>query len=137
MAERDQARHRPQGVAGTWPPRGAAQAGSLAPSGAPAWTSLLEQLRALVRAEAGAGRLLPWVPVAFGSGIALYFFADHEPVLWVAAAAAIALVLGAVSLRRTRLFAEASAFHSMVSSAIFCASMMSPTASSPCGAKHH
>jgi hypothetical protein len=40
-------------------------------------------------------------------------------------------------VRRTRLFAEASAFHSMVSSAIFCASMMSPTASSPCGAKHH
>jgi 4-hydroxyphenylacetate 3-monooxygenase len=39
--------------------------------------------------------------------------------------------------RKTRLFAEASAFHSMVSSAIFCASMTSPTASSPCGAKHH
>ena len=43
--------------------------------------SLLERLRAWVRAEAGAGRLLPWVPVAFGAGIALYFTASHEPVL--------------------------------------------------------
>ena len=34
----------------------------------------------LARAEAGAGRLLPWVPVAFGTGIAFYFAADHEPV---------------------------------------------------------
>ena len=29
-------------------------------------------------AEAGAGRLLPWVPVAFGVGIAFYFAAGHE-----------------------------------------------------------
>ena len=31
----------------------------------------LETLRQWARAEAGAGRLLPWVPVAFGTGIAL------------------------------------------------------------------
>jgi competence protein ComEC len=36
-------------------------------------------LRAWICAEAGAGRLLPWVPVAFGTGIALYFTADREP----------------------------------------------------------
>ena len=34
-----------------------------------------------MRAEAGAGRLLPWMPVAFGTEIALYFTADREPVL--------------------------------------------------------
>ena len=44
------------------------------------------KLREWVRAEAGAGRLLPWVPVAFGVGIALYFTADHEPVASVTAA---------------------------------------------------
>jgi competence protein ComEC len=64
-------------------------------------------MRGWMRAEAGAGRLLPWVPVAFGSGIALYFAADHEPVLWVVGATATALMLGAVLLRRSRLFAPA------------------------------
>ena len=56
------------------------------------WPPLVETLRRWVRAEAGAGRLLPWVPVAFGTGIAFYFAADHEPVLPVAAIAAIALL---------------------------------------------
>src|ERR1700748_259246 len=102
MAERDGAGRRAQGVAGTWPPRGAAQAGSLAPSGAPAWASFLEKLRAWVRAGAGAGRLLPWVPVAYGAGIALYFTAAHEPVVWVAMAMAAALGIVAILLRRSR-----------------------------------
>jgi competence protein ComEC len=83
MAERDGAGspHRTQGVAGTWPPRGAAQGAISAPSPSRAWSSLLERLRAWVRTEAGAGRLLPWVPIAFGAGIALYFTASHEPVV--------------------------------------------------------
>ncbi|SEN31101.1 ComEC/Rec2 family competence protein [Bradyrhizobium sp. OK095] len=98
---------RSQGLAGTWPVGRATSAGGLAPAGFDLWTSLAETLRAWVRAEAGAGRLLPWVPVAFGCGIALYFAADHEPVLWVVASTAVALVLGAVLLRRSRLFAPA------------------------------
>ncbi len=98
---------RPRATAGTWPPRGTAQAGSLAPSGAPAWASFLEKLRAWVRAEAGAGRLLPWVPVAYGSGIALYFTASRESVLWVALATAVALCVVAVLLRRSRFFVAA------------------------------
>jgi competence protein ComEC len=102
MAERGRART--QGVAGTWPPRGAAQAGGIAPSGFVIWSSLSDQLRAWIRAEAGAGRLLPWVPVAFGTGIAFYFTADHEPVLSVAAVTAAALCLTAFLLRRQRLF---------------------------------
>ncbi|MGY3409649.1 hypothetical protein ACVWZV_005762 [Bradyrhizobium sp. GM5.1] len=95
------------GIAGTWPAGRAASAGGLAPAGLDLWTSLAETLRAWLRAEAGAGRLLPWVPVAFGCGIALYFSADHEPVLWVVATTAIALLLGAALLRRSRLFAPA------------------------------
>jgi competence protein ComEC len=48
--------------------------------------------------------LLPWVPIAFGTGIALYFTADHEPVAWVAAATAAALCVTALLLRRHALF---------------------------------
>jgi len=106
MAERGGPRRRTQGVAGTWPPRGAAQGAVLAPSGA-AWSSFLERLQAWVRAEAGAGRLLPWVPVAFGAGIALYFTAAREPVLSVSIATAVALGMAAFLLRRSRFFVAA------------------------------
>jgi competence protein ComEC len=61
-------------------------------------------LREWVRAEAGAGRLLPWVPIAFGTGIALYFAAEHEPVLPVAAATAAMLGVAAFLLRRNKFF---------------------------------
>src|SRR5512140_694424 len=102
MAERGSART--QGYAGTWPPRGAAQAGGIAPSGFGAWSSLVAQLRQWIAAEAGAGRLLPWVPVAFGTGIAVYFAADHEPVLPVAVLTAAVLCATAFFLRRQKLF---------------------------------
>jgi competence protein ComEC len=104
MAERGGAPGRTQGIAGTWPPRGAAQAGPLAPSGLSAFPSFIETLRSWVRAEAGAGRLLPWVPVAFGTGIACYFAADREPVLGVAAVAAIMFCTAAFLLRRRKIF---------------------------------
>ena len=93
-----------QGIAGTWPPRGAAGASGLAPAGFDAWSALAAKLRAWVRAEAGPGRLLPWVPIAFGSGIALYFAADREPVLPVTVAVAVALCIGAILARRQKLF---------------------------------
>ncbi|MGC0396150.1 competence protein ComEC [Bradyrhizobium liaoningense] len=96
---------RSQGVAGTWPVGRAAPAGGFAPAGLGVWPAIVETLREWARAEAGPGRLLPWVPVAFGGGIALYFAADHEPVLWVVVATAAVLALGAVLLRRSRLFA--------------------------------
>jgi competence protein ComEC len=94
-------------IAGTWPTGRTASAGGFAPAGFGAWPAIAGTLREWAGTEAGAGRLLPWVPVAFGAGIALYFAADHEPVLWVVAATAIALMLGAVLLRRSRLFAPA------------------------------
>jgi competence protein ComEC len=47
------------------------------------------------------------VPVAFGTGIALYFTATHEPVLWVALGAAIALCVVALLARRHRFFSVA------------------------------
>ena len=104
MAEQGDFSGRKRGYAGTWPPRAAAPIGGLAPSRPAFWPPLIETLRAWARAEAGAGRLLPWVPVAFGSGIAFYFAADHEPVLSVAAALAIVLCAVAVLLRRQKFF---------------------------------
>jgi len=101
MAERGRARA--QGYAGTWPPREAARAPGFTPSGF-AWSSLVTKLREWIRAEAGAGRLLPWVPIAFGTGIAFYFTADHEPVLSVAALTAAALCAAAFLLRRQKIF---------------------------------
>src|ERR1700720_1562771 len=104
MAERGGSSGRTQGFAGTWPPRTAAQAGGFAPSGFGAWSSFIEKLRAWIRAEAGAGRLLPWVAVAFGPGIAFFFAADHEPVASVTAVAATAFGVAAFLLRRQKVF---------------------------------
>ena len=104
MAEQGDTPGRRRGYAGTWPPRATAQAGGYAPSGFDAWTRLVGTLREWVLAEAGPGRLLPWVPVAFGTGIAFYFAAEHEPVLPVAAATGIALCAAAFLLRRQKVF---------------------------------
>ncbi|HZD88565.1 MAG TPA: ComEC/Rec2 family competence protein, partial [Pseudolabrys sp.] len=51
-----------------------------------------------IAAELAPGRLVPWLPVAFGFGIVLYFTADREPAWWAALAlgvTGIALALGA------------------------------------------
>lgn len=63
---------RSQGVAGTWPVGRAAPAGGFAPAGFGVWPAIVETAREWVRAEAGAGRLLPWVPVAFRRHRALF-----------------------------------------------------------------
>jgi len=102
MAERG--REGRGGYAGTWPQPGAAQAGGLAPSGLGVWSALSAKLREWIAAEAGAGRLVPWVPVAFGVGIAFYFTADHEPVRWVTATTATILAAAAFALRRHKIF---------------------------------
>jgi competence protein ComEC len=47
------------------------------------------KLREWAIAEVGAGRLLPWFAVGFGTGIILYFTAEHEPALWAASAAVL------------------------------------------------
>ncbi|VIO74842.1 ComE operon protein 3 [Bradyrhizobium ivorense] len=104
MAEQGTTPGGKRGYAGTWPPRAAAPAGGYAPDRPSIWPPLVETLRQWARAEAGAGRLLPWVPVAFGTGIAFYFAAEREPMLPAAAAVAIALCALAVLLRRQRLF---------------------------------
>lgn len=108
MAEPGRPQRASQGIAGTWPTTGrTASAGGFVPVGFGVWPAIVGRLREWAKAEAGAGRLFPWVPIAFGCGIALYFAADHEPVLWVVATTAMALAFGAVLLRRSRWFAPA------------------------------
>jgi len=107
MAEPGRPQRASQGIAGTWPTGRAATAGGFLPAGSGLFPAIIGALREWAKAEAGAGRLFPWVPVAFGCGIALYFAADHEPVLWVAAATAVGLALGAILLRRSRWLAPA------------------------------
>ena len=107
MAEPGRPQRASQGIAGTWPVGRTTSAGGFVPAGFGAWPAIVGTLREWAKAEAGAGRLFPWVPIAFGCGIALYFAADHEPVLWVVAATAVGLAFGAVLLRRSRWFAPA------------------------------
>ena len=107
MAEQGHTPGGRRGYAGTWPPRAAVPAGGYAPSVLGAWPPFAETIRQWARAEAGAGRLLPWVPVAFGTGIAFYFAADHEPLLPVAVAVAVLLCAVAFMLRRQKFFAAA------------------------------
>ena len=58
------------------------------------------RIRAWAAAEIGAGRLFPWFAVAFGSGIVLYFSADHEPASWAAVLAAAIAAIAVIFLRR-------------------------------------
>ena len=57
-------------------------------------------LRAWALAEIGAGRLVPWLAIAFGTGIVLYFTADREPAIWAAGLVAVVAIAVALSARR-------------------------------------
>lgn len=89
------------GRAITWPPRGAVRDVSRSEDNS---VSLIEKIRSWTAAESGPGRLLPWVPVAFGAGIAVYFAADREPIAWVVAITAAFLCIAAFAARRSRIF---------------------------------
>ena len=89
----------------TWPVSGDVRAAVGSARDASLWSSLVARLREWLRAEAGDGRLLPWVPIAFGIGIALYFSADREPVAWLTAIVAVVLFGIAFLLRHRKAFA--------------------------------
>ena len=56
------------------------RAGLMLPEGLAARAAWLGRLIAQwAAAEVAPGRLLPWLPVAFGFGIVAYFTADREP----------------------------------------------------------
>jgi competence protein ComEC len=77
------------------------RAGLLLPAGFAVSTGRLrEYLDRLATAELAPGRLLPWLPVAFGFGIVVYFTADREPAWWAAATLALIGVAIAIAARR-------------------------------------
>ncbi|MGE3148126.1 MAG: ComEC/Rec2 family competence protein [Pseudorhodoplanes sp.] len=97
-------RRRLRGLTGTWPVDGE-RARVL-----PVWSlprfapPIAAHLKSWIEAESIPGRLMPWLPVCFGIGIALYFAAPREPHGWagltltlVCAAAAFACRARAVA----------------------------------------
>jgi competence protein ComEC len=62
-----------------------------------------DAIRNAALSEVAAGRLLPWIPVAFGFGIVLYFTADHEPSLYAALALSLVTAALAFALRHRTL----------------------------------
>ena len=66
-------------------------------AGAPDWR---EWLSRCVRQEVEQRRLFPWIAVAFGIGILLFFAADGRPALWAPLGAGVAATAAAVLARR-------------------------------------
>ncbi len=85
---------RPWGVAGDRPilawPLGFAEFAPRAARGIREWVAV----------ETGPGRLVPWLAIAFGCGIAVYFAADREPAPWAAVLMLAAAVTATVLCRR-------------------------------------
>jgi len=74
-----------RGRVGTWDDAERRRRAFVWPDSLPGFGPAIEQLRNWAIADTGPGRLLPWLPVAFGLGIALYFAVDREPALRYAA----------------------------------------------------
>jgi competence protein ComEC len=68
---------------------------------APEWLDRLNDFlgRAWAIAEAGPGRLVPWLAIAFGFGVVIYFTADREPSAWAAAILLAAAIIAAILAR--------------------------------------
>jgi competence protein ComEC len=80
-----------------WPGSGARPAWGAAPPRAA--FVVATRLRQWAAEEIAAGHLLPWLAVAYGAGIVLYFTAEHEPAWWAATSLAAACMAVAVLLR--------------------------------------
>jgi competence protein ComEC len=79
------------GRARTWPEASAAWARRAFPLPALHWGEIAgHRLRLWLSADAAPGRLVPWLAIAYGFGIVLYFTADREPALWAGIASACA-----------------------------------------------
>jgi competence protein ComEC len=97
MAERGKAR----GRAETWDVAGKRRAAGAWPSSFAQFRQrLAEHLQRWAMAEVAPGRLVPWLAVAFGTGIVLYFTAETEPAWWAASALAVGCTVIAILARR-------------------------------------
>lgn len=108
-----------RGQAATWPPRAPAGYGPAFPWwGGHPWfgAAPFAYVRLWLAEEVAPGRLIPWLPIAFASGILVYFAAQHEPIVIPAPALALALILAAILAR-----ARPVAFPLLVAAAAACA----------------
>lgn len=101
MADWGRGRGGGRGRVGTWDlaerrRRALAWGGSLADFG----RAFAERLRNWAIADTGPGRLLPWLPVAYGLGIAIYFTAGREPAWWAGTGLAALCCAIAIAARR-------------------------------------
>src|SRR5215472_13345308 len=72
-----------RGQTATWPPRASAGYGPAFPwfGGRPRFGAApFAHVRLWLAEEVAPGRLIPWLPVAFATGILVYFAAQHEPI---------------------------------------------------------
>jgi competence protein ComEC len=106
MREQDKGRERPRAGARLWPT--GIRAGAAAPGFLDEISDWLRsagtRIREWLAFDLAPGRLVPWIPIAFGIGVALYFTADTEPALWAALIATI-LALSICIAARARLLA--------------------------------
>ncbi|NVO14005.1 MAG: ComEC/Rec2 family competence protein [Rhodoplanes sp.] len=109
MSEPDRARGRVGASrAGTWPVAGEPTMGVAGRRRTVPLPSRLDdlahavgtQLAAWGQAELAPGRLFPWLPIGFATGVVLYFAAETEPALWAAGLAFAAAFVAAVAARR-------------------------------------
>ncbi len=80
---------------------GAAQPRAMAwPSApAPSFSGARENIQRCLISDAAAGRLMPWLPIAFGIGVVFYFTSPSEPNRWVAPCLTAVLALAAILAR--------------------------------------
>jgi competence protein ComEC len=99
-----------RGRAQTWPDAARRRRILTWPSIADFGRALADRLREWMAADTVAGRLLPWLPVAFGFGIVLYFTAEREPAWWAGAVlAAVCIAFAFFACRRPIAFPVALA----------------------------
>ena len=101
-----------RGRVASWPLGGRRAAVWGWPVGLPRFAQNLQStLTGWVLADVAPGRLLPWLPVTFGAGIALYFSAEREPSTWASVILLLVCTTLSVLLRRRAMaFAIALAF---------------------------
>jgi len=94
-------RARTRGRADTWPEPRIRWRGALWPHPADILETVADYLKACVAADFGPGRLAPWLPVAFGLGVVIYFGAEREP-SWIADCVALTLAIAVSFAARRR-----------------------------------
>ena len=102
MVDRGRGQKGAKGRAETWPEPRVAQGGGVSwPHPSDLFQIVVSYLRSAAAVDFGPGRVVPWLPVAFGLGVAVYFTAEREP-SWIAALIAVLISFVIVYAARRR-----------------------------------